>query len=138
MSSRLRSAADRLHSAAIHLLRLVRSVDAQSGLTAARLSVLSVLVFGGDRRITELASAEQVQPPTMSRLIDGLERDGFVHRRSEPNDARAARVRATAKGRAALESARGRRVDALEGLLRQLTTEQVATLAAASEIIERL
>ncbi len=138
MSSERRKAADRLHSSAIHLLRLVRSVDAQSGLTSPRLSVLSVLVFAGDRTITQLADAEQVRPPTMTRLVDGLQRDGFVQRRSDRQDARIARVSATAKGRATLQAARERRVRAIENLLRRLAPAQLRTLAQAARIIEQL
>src|SRR5690606_37910081 len=102
--------ADRLHSLAIHLLRWARTVDTAAGLSAARLSVLSVLVFGGPRTVTELADAEQVATPTMTRLLQGLERDGYVRRRRERADARVVRVTATAKGRRALEAGRRARV----------------------------
>jgi hypothetical protein len=61
--------ADRLHSAAIHLLRRLRREDATSGLSAPRLSALSVIVFGGPLTLGELANAEQVRPPTMTRLV---------------------------------------------------------------------
>ena len=61
--------ADHLHSAAIHLLRLVRRRDAETGLSPARLSALSVLVFGGPRTVGDLAADEQVRSPTMSRLV---------------------------------------------------------------------
>ena len=64
-----RSVADRLHSAAIQLLRRLRREDQAMGLTAARASALSVLVFGG-RPLTlgALAQAEQVSAPTITRL----------------------------------------------------------------------
>ena len=75
-------AADRLHSAAIHLLRYVRQEDAAAGITATRLSALSVLVFGGARTIGELASAEQVRPPTMTKIVTGLEEAGLARRRT--------------------------------------------------------
>ena len=65
--------ADRLHSTAIHLLRLVRVQDAATGIAPARLSALSVLVFGGPMSLNQLAQAEQVRPPTMSRIVDALE-----------------------------------------------------------------
>jgi hypothetical protein len=72
--SKRREAADRIHSAAIHLLRRVREVDTKTmGLSPARASALSVLVFGGARSLTELAEAERVTAATMSRL-DLLER----------------------------------------------------------------
>src|ERR1700682_1727268 len=74
-------AADRLHSAAIHLLRRLRVLDRESGVGPAQLSALSVLVFGGPRSLGELAEAEQVRPPTMSRIVAGLVRGGLVKRR---------------------------------------------------------
>ena len=76
--------ADRLHSAAIHLLRRLRVEDEALGISAPRLSVLSVLVFAGPMRIGALAATEQVEPPTMSRLVDGLQEDGYVRRDPTP------------------------------------------------------
>jgi DNA-binding MarR family transcriptional regulator len=99
--------ADRLHSAAIHLLRYARQDDAAAGVSAARLSVLATLVYGGARTVTELAAAEQVAVPTMTRLLQGMEGEGHVRRRRDGVDGRVVRVRATASGRRALE--RGRR-----------------------------
>src|SRR5258707_14604829 len=75
-------AADRLHSAAIHLLRRLRGGDPESGVGPAQLSALSVLVFGGPRSLGELADAEQVRPPTMSRIVAGLGRGGLVGRQA--------------------------------------------------------
>ena len=90
--------AQRLHGAAIHLLRRLRAEDVASGLTAPRASALSVLVFAGPRSIGELAAAEQVRPPTISRLVQELERDGLVRREADATDARVQRVHATAAG----------------------------------------
>ncbi|MGH9644237.1 MAG: MarR family winged helix-turn-helix transcriptional regulator, partial [Terriglobales bacterium] len=89
--------ADQLHSAAIHLLRRLRVRDRESGVGPAQLSALSVLVFGGPRSLGELADAEQVRPPTMSRIVAGLQRSGLV-RRHATEDARRVRLAATAKG----------------------------------------
>ena len=135
MSSR--ATADRLHSAAIHLLRNVRASDVETGLSPARLSVLSVLVFGGARTPSELAAAEQVRLPTISALVRGLEEDGLVRRARDPDDGRAVRLSATAKGRRILQSGRERRLDNLEELLEPLSREELRTLAEASEILER-
>ena len=121
-----RVVADQLHSAAIHLLRRLRKVDEASGLTAARLSALSVLVFGGPATLGELASAEQVSAPTMSRLVSGLERDGYVVREPHEQDARSVRVRATAEGRRVLVQGRERRVAELVGLLEQTSPAELA------------
>src|SRR6266480_13852 len=110
-------AADRFHSAAIHALRHVRRNDPETGLSAARLSALSVLVFGGPRTLGELAAAEHVRPATMSKIVQALEQDGYVRRDSDPNDGRVSRVRATAKGERVMWRGRRRRVENLAALL---------------------
>jgi len=130
--------ADSLHSAAIHLLRRVRRVDEESGLTAARLSALSVLVFGGPTTLGALARAEQVSAPTMSRLVSALERDGLVVREPHPKDGRAVVVVASAKGREILERGRERRISELAALLDGLDSNELETLAESSRIIERV
>ncbi|MGH2594568.1 MAG: MarR family winged helix-turn-helix transcriptional regulator [Actinomycetota bacterium] len=130
--------ADRLHSAAIHLLRRLRVEDEALGISAPRLSALSVLVFGGPRRVGELAEAEQVEPPTMTRLVDGMERDGYVVRAPDPDDRRAVIVRATSKGVRALRKGRAQRVEALAAGLRTLPPEQLAVLAAGVDVLERV
>src|SRR5579872_7211938 len=94
----IRAIADRLHSAAIHLLRRVRKQDVATGEGPARLSALSVLVFGGAKTLGQLAAAEQVKPPTMSRIVAGLEGSGLVEIRREPQDARRMHIKATGKG----------------------------------------
>ena len=137
-SAEAREVADRLHSAAIHLLRRVRKVDEASGLSAARLSALSVLVFGGPTTLGELARAEQVSAPTITRLVQALEREGLVTRAAHEDDARAVRVRATPKGRRILERGRERRVAELAALLDGLTTIELETLGIAAASIERV
>lgn len=139
-----RSLADRLHSLAIHLLRYARAADAVSGLSAARLSALSVLVFGGSRTVTELAAAEQVAVPTMTRLLQGLEADGYVRRRRQDADGRVVRVSATAKGKRALEAGRRERVRRVERVLDELSArdarsvdDAVGRLEAALEAATR-
>src|SRR5919202_2354129 len=87
--------ADRLHSAAIHLLRRLRKQDDASGLTAPRLSALSVVVFGGPLSLGALAAAEQVRPPTMTRIVSALERAGLVERSPHPTDGRQVLLTAT-------------------------------------------
>ena len=130
--------ADRLHSAAIHLLRLVRREDETSGLTAPRLSALSVVVFAGPMTLRDLAAAEGVKPPTMTRLVDGLEADGLVVRRDDPSDGRAIRIRATPKGTRLLMAARAQRVAALTSRVAALSTADQALLGRAAEVIERI
>lgn len=131
-----RSLPDRLHSVAIHLLRWARTEDVATGLSAARLSVLSVLVFGGPRTVTELADAEQVATPTMTRLLQGLEADGYVTRRRDRADARVVRITATAKGRRALEAGRRARVRRIDAVVRELDADSAADVAAAVVALE--
>jgi DNA-binding MarR family transcriptional regulator len=130
--------ADALHSAAIHLLRRVRAEDAAAVVGPARLSALSVLVFGGAQRLTDLARAEQVKPPTMTKVVTGLETDGLARRVADPDDARAVRVEATARGRRLLVDGRRRRVARLAGGLTALLPEELDVLAHAAAIIERV
>ncbi len=133
-----RDAADRIHSASIHLLRHVHRVDEDAmGITPARASALSVLVFGGARSLGELAEAERVKPPTMSRLVAAMEAEGLVRREPHAGDARAVRLTATAKGRRILERGRARRLDLLEELLRDADAREVAVVHEAAEIVER-
>jgi len=130
--------ATRLHSAAIHLLRRLRVEDAASGLSGPRASALSVLVFGGPASLGDLARAEQVRPPTMSRLVAGLIKAGLAEAERDPDDRRVQRIRATAKGRGLLEAGRARRVKRLTRDLERLDPAEYAAVAAALDTLERL
>jgi DNA-binding MarR family transcriptional regulator len=130
--------ADRLHSAAIHLLRRLRVEDEALGISAPRLSLLSVLVFAGPKRIGELARIEQVEPPTMTKLVDGLVRDGLATREPDPDDARAVRVRATPTGARTLRRGRARRVETLRTRLATLSPVELAALGEGVEVLERM
>jgi DNA-binding MarR family transcriptional regulator len=129
--------ASRLHSAAIHLLRRARHEDPAMDLTPARASALSVLVFGGARSLGELAAAEQVTAPTMSRLVSWLERAGYVAREAGSEDGRVVTVRPTSKAVRALESGRRRRVEHVRSLLDELSDGEWEQLAGAVDLIER-
>ncbi len=130
--------ADRLHSAALHLLRRLRTEDDALGVSPPRLSALSVVVFAGPIGIGALATAEGVAAPTMTRLVDGLERDGFVRRRADPADARGVLVEATATGKRILTKGRRRRVRTLAEGLAGLTSEELADIRRGAELIERV
>ena len=131
------SLADDLHSAAIRLLRRVRREDEAVGLSAARLSALSVIVFGGPVRISALARAEQVQTPTMTPIVAALEHDGLITREVDPSDGRAVILRATAKGARLMAEGRRRRVANLADVLRPLGVAEQATLRQAAAILHR-
>jgi DNA-binding MarR family transcriptional regulator len=130
--------ADRLHSAALHLLRRLRTEDDALGISPPRLSALSVVVYAGPLQIGALAEAEGVAAPTMTRLVDGLERDGLVARGADPVDGRAVMVRATAKGTRALQRGRARRVEALARGLRSLEPAELGALARGVDALERM
>ncbi len=136
-ASDARDVADRLHSAAIHLLRAIRRVDEETGLSAARLSALAVLVFGGPTTVGRLARAEQVSAPTMSRLVRGLERDGLAAREANADDARSVVVSATPEGRRVLERGREHRIAELAARLGSLSPEELEVLDRAATLIER-
>lgn len=126
--------ATRLHAAAINLLRAVRSKDRASGIGPAQLSALSVLVFGGDKSLRELAEAEQVRPPTMTRIAAGLERAGLA-RRQRGEDKRSVRLIATSKGVKLLREAQKRRVEMLAGALAELGQQNIRKVAEATELV---
>lgn len=130
--------ADAVHSAAIHLLRGVRKEDVRSGLGPARLSALSVLVFAGPMRLSDLARIEQVKPPTMTKVVAGLEARGLVKRRADAKDARAVRLEATARGTKLLQEGRRRRVTRLAEGLQVLEPQEIELLGRAASIIERV
>src|SRR6266566_4643512 len=135
--SELLETADRLHSAAIHLLRRLRVGDRESGIGPAQLSALSVLVFGGPRSLGELADAEQVRPPTMSRIVSGLERTGLV-RRESTEDRRRVRLLATPKGTKILWEGRKRRVESLANALALLGETQRGRLGELAKLLSEI
>jgi DNA-binding MarR family transcriptional regulator len=138
VNRRERSVAERLHAAAIRLLRRLRRQDAAMGLTAARASALSIMVFGGRVNIGQLAQAEQVSAPTMTRLVVGLERDGLVRRDSDPDDGRVVWLQATARGTRILHEGRRRRVEALAADLAALEPADRDLLGQEADILERV
>ena len=133
-----RELAHRLHSAAIHLLRRLRTEDPASGLTGPQGSALSVLVFGGPAPLTRLASLEQVRPPTMSRLIADLERGGLVARSPDRSDRRVQWIEATEKGQRVLHEGRARRVARLEADLAALGSAELRLLERAMPVLQRV
>ena len=130
--------ADQLHSAAIHLLRRLRKEDDASGLSAPRLSALSVVVFGGPLTLGELARAEQVKPPTMTRIVTGLENEGLVKRKGDPRDKRLTRIEATPKGQTILVAGRARRVEKLAVAVRRMEKKELAELHRGVQLLREV
>ncbi len=129
--------ADQLHSTAIRLLRLVRVQDTTSGIAPARLSALSVMVFGGPVSLRELARAEQVRPPTMSRIVDALEAQGLARRTINTKDRRAVLIAATKRGQSLLQEGRARRVKFLASYLVKLEPAELRILAEGLAAMQR-
>ena len=130
--------ANRLNSAAIHLLRRLAQADARTGLTPARLSALSVLAYGGPQTMGELARREGVMLPTASRLVEALVEAGLVVRAPDGGDRRVVRVAITPGGRLLMEQGRARRIAALAGELEALEGDELDALSAAVAALERL
>ncbi|HEX6149185.1 MarR family winged helix-turn-helix transcriptional regulator [Nocardioides sp.] len=132
------AAADHLNSAAIHLLRGMRPVDQRAGLTAARLSALSVLVYGGPQTLSDLARIEDVRPPTMAGIVDGLAAAGLARRGPHPSSQRSVLVRATAAGERLMHQARQARLETIALALGSLDPAAKAAIRAAAPHLRRL
>ena len=130
--------AEKLHSAALLLLRRLRTEGDARGISPPRLSALSVVADTGPIGIGALAAAEGVSAPTMSRLVDGLERDSLVMRTTDPDDARGVLVRATVRGRRIRAEGRRQRVRILATELQRLSRDELAAIRAGVELIERV
>ena len=134
---REREVADRLHSAAIHLMRRARRTDPLTGVSPAQLSALSVLM-SGPKTLGDLAAAEQVRPPTMSRLVSEMERAGVARKVTDRDDARVIRVHATPKGLRALSRGRSMRIEAIERLMSELDADELGDVERALGAIEKV
>ena len=132
------STARDLNSAAIHLLRGMRAADRASGLTPARLSALSVLVFGGPTTMGGLATTEDVSSPTMTRIVDGLVGLGLAVRTAHPESARQVLVSATPEGERLMSRAAERRFTLIVSALERLDAGRREQLVAAAPVLREL
>ncbi|MGA2219520.1 MAG: MarR family transcriptional regulator [Terracidiphilus sp.] len=138
ISENSQNIAGQIHSSAIHLLRKLRREDEQSGLNAPRLSALSVIVFAGPITLGHLATAEQVRPPTMTRIVDALAGQQLVVRKKNAKDGRSTYIEATPAGRKLLMRGRKRRVSGLASQIAALSLSERAILRKAAAILERV
>jgi DNA-binding MarR family transcriptional regulator len=129
--------AARLRLAVTRLARRLRQ-EAEAGVTPSMLSALSSAERKGSLTMRDLCHAEQVQPPTMTRIVAALVEAGLVVREQDPADGRVAWVTVTTEGRRLLERSRRRKEAYLAKSLRSLEPEELRTLEAAAEILERL
>lgn len=128
MDEETRQAAIRLQNLATRLLRLARSSHGKQELSSAQYSAMAVLYDRGPLPLVDLARAESVAHPTMSRLVTGLERRGVVERQHNADDRRSRRVALTLAGRALYERTCNNRVVVIGAILAQLKKETVDEL----------
>ena len=128
--------AARLRLAVTRLARRLRQ-EAGAGITPSMLSALSSADRQGPVTMRDLCAAEQVQPPTMTRIVAALVAAGLVVREADAKDGRVAWVKVTADGRRLLERSRRRKEAFLARALRELDPRDVATLEAAADVLER-
>jgi DNA-binding MarR family transcriptional regulator len=138
VTAAIEALATEINSVAIHLVRRVRRTDVQLGVPPAQLAALSVLVFGGSQTASSLAASEQVTAPTMTRIVQGLERRGLARRRPHPDDGRASIIVATARGRRLMERGRGLRVAQLERALDGLDRAELDDLRRGIVLLRRI
>jgi DNA-binding MarR family transcriptional regulator len=109
-----------------------------TGLSAPKLSALSVIIMRGPVTLGELAQAEQVRPPTMSRLVSELVAAGLAESKQDPADRRVQRIGATPRGRTVFDAGRSRRVRRLARDLARLSPAEFDAIATALPTIERI
>lgn len=129
--------AARLRLGVTRLARRLRQ-EAEAGITPSMLSALSTVDRQGTLTMGDLCAAEQVQPPTMTRIVAALLEAGLIAREADPADGRVAWVRLTPEGRKLLERSRGRKEAYLSKALRDLDPRELATLEDATAILERI
>ena len=131
--------APRLRLVIARVARLLRQhVDVDTGLSTTLLSALATVDRIGPVTLGDLAAAERVQPPSMTRIVTKLEDRGLVLRVVDARDRRVARVEVTAEGRRLLHRSRTRKNAFLAQRLKSLSSEELAALNAALPILERL
>jgi len=129
--------AARLRLAVTRLARKLRR-EAEPGITPSMLAALSSVDRQGPLTMSELCAVEQVQPPSMTRIVAALVEVGLVTRESDPSDGRVAWVTVTREGRKLLERSRGRKEAYLAKALRGLGAHELETLEEAAVILEGL
>jgi DNA-binding MarR family transcriptional regulator len=132
----LAETAQRLRTAVTRLNRRLRS-SSLGGVSPAQASALAMIDRLGSPSLGELAAAEQVQPPTITRLVASLERDGLVQRRVDGEDRRCLRVTLTASGRRELSSIRVKKAAFIEQRLARLEDDELDAVVRVIGILER-
>jgi DNA-binding MarR family transcriptional regulator len=137
MASSERTAA-LLRDAIARLNRRLRQTRPLGELTQSQLSALTSLDLAGALTPRELADAERVQPPTMTRIVSKLEERGLVQRIPHPTDGRQVILSTTESGRSVLAVNRRARDAWLGSQIALLGAEEQETLRRAAEIVDRI
>ena len=130
--------ASRLRVSVARLARRLRQEGSQEDTTPSQLTTLATLYRTGGMTLGELAEAERVKPPSMTKIVAALVERGLVRREHSTDDARVVRVEATARGLAAHEEYAKRREAWLNHRLAELSADERAVLTEAVEILDRL
>ena len=118
--------------------RLRQMQDESLGLNPNQLSAMAVLLNSGDQLMGELAAQERVRPPSMTRIVNGLEARGYVTRRPDPGDHRQCLVALTDPGRQVLLANRRRRDEWLAVRLAALDPAEREVLRRAVRVLEKV
>ena len=127
----------RTRLAVLRLSRRLRQ-EVTPGITPSQQSALAAIEVRGPLTLGELAAFENVQPPSISRIVANLEAAGLVERTTDADDRRVNLVRTTAKGRAELDQIRDQRNAWLAERLATLDDDERARLAAALDVLDKL
>jgi DNA-binding MarR family transcriptional regulator len=129
--------APRLRLAVVRTARRLRQ-EAGTGLSPSLTAALATIETCGPLTPSELAQREAIKRPAATRIVARLEAEGLVGRTADPGDRRVALIAATAKGRELLRHVRTRKNEYLARLLRDLPPGDLAALAHAADVLERL
>ena len=129
--------ANRLYLALARTGRSLRTTS-EAPIGPGAFSTLWTITGSGPTRLSDLAHAEGVTRPTMTRIVDALEQRGYVTRRPDPDDGRAQLVVATRRGRALISQGRAIRVKALASRIETLPPEQASLIDSTITLLESL
>jgi DNA-binding MarR family transcriptional regulator len=129
---------ERIYLFVQHLGRRLRDIDARAGLTLARFSALASLRFHGSRNIGELASEERVRPPSMTRLVRDMERDGLLTRTSDPADGRGVLIKLTPRAIALFDTVRAEKIALVADYFATLNGPAQAAIKVAFAALDEL
>ncbi len=138
----LRTSSGLAHAVRPVVMRLARSLrhirDDSLDLQSNQLSAMAVLLNDGDMVMGQLAATEKVQPPSMTRIVNGLEQRGYVARRPDPRDGRQCLVTLTPAGREVILANRRRRDEWLTVRIAELDPAEREVLRQAVPILAKV